>query len=67
MWIGIEFDLNFVKNIDDLIKKSHENGLMILKANINTIRFSPSLIIEDDLIDKGLKIFEKSIIQSLGS
>ena len=67
LWIGIEFDLNFVKNIDDLIKKSHENGLMILKANINTIRFSPSLIIEDDLIDKGLKIFEKSIIQSLRS
>ena len=37
---------------------------MILKANPTTVRFSPSLIIENDLIDKGLGLFEKSI-QSL--
>jgi len=38
---------------------------MILKANINTVRFSPSLIIEDDLIKKGLGIFESSILALL--
>jgi 4-aminobutyrate aminotransferase-like enzyme len=51
--------------IDDLIKKSHHNGLMILKANASTVRFSPSLIIENELVDEGLKIFEKSIISLL--
>ena len=51
--------------IDDLIKKSHHNGLMIHKANESTVRFSPSLIIENELVDEGLKIFEKSIISLL--
>ena len=37
---------------------------MILKANSNTIRFSPSLIIEDGLITKGLDIFKESILQT---
>ena len=62
LWISVE--LNSVLDVDDLIKKSHRNGLMILKANPTTVRFSPSLIIENDLIDKGLSLFEKSI-QSL--
>jgi len=62
LWISVE--LNSVLDVDDLIKKSHRNGLMILKANPTTVRFSPSLIIENDLIDKGLILFEKSI-QSL--
>ena len=62
LWISIELDSSI--NVDDLIKISHRNGLMILKANPTTVRFSPSLIIENDLIDKGLGLFEKSI-QSL--
>ena len=62
LWISVE--LNSVIHVNDLIKKSHRNGLMILKANPTTVRFSPSLIIENDLIDKGLILFEKSI-QSL--
>ena len=36
---------------------------MVLKANNNTIRIAPSLIIEDKLIKSGLAIIEKSIIQ----
>jgi len=39
----------------------YANGLMILKANNNTIRIAPSLIIEDDLILKGLKIMREAI------
>ena len=38
---------------------------MILKANANTIRCSPSLIIEDNLITEGLAIFEEVILQTL--
>jgi 4-aminobutyrate aminotransferase-like enzyme len=51
--------------VDSLILNAHKKGLMILKANSNTIRFSPSLIIENDLIKKGLDIFEDSILQTL--
>ena len=60
LWISIEFNDDI--NIDNLIAKSHSRGLMILKANTSTIRFSPSLIIDDVLIQKGLKIFESSIL-----
>ena len=60
LWISVEL---VGIDVDDLIKLSHKNGLMVLKANATTIRFSPSLIIEDSLIDNGLEIFEKSILQ----
>jgi acetylornithine/succinyldiaminopimelate/putrescine aminotransferase len=63
LWISVEFNQDI--NIDSLIVKSHSKGLMILKANINTVRFSPSLIIEDGLIKKGLGIFESSILDLL--
>jgi 4-aminobutyrate aminotransferase-like enzyme len=44
------------------MKGCYAEGLMILKANNNTIRIAPSLIIEDRLILKGLKIL-RSVIQ----
>ena len=65
LWVGVELSKDSKIKIDDLIKKSHHNGLMILKANASTVRFSPSLIIENELVDEGLKIFEKSIISLL--
>ena len=48
------------------MKACYEKGLMILKANDNTIRIAPSLIIEDHLILKGLKIL-KEVIQGAAS
>jgi 4-aminobutyrate aminotransferase-like enzyme len=47
------------------MKACYANGLMILKANNNTIRIAPSLIIEDDLILKGLKILRQAIREQL--
>jgi len=38
---------------------------MILKANNNTIRIAPSLIIEDELILKGLNILRQAIQEQL--
>jgi predicted acetylornithine/succinylornithine family transaminase len=63
LWISVEFNKDI--NIDSLIAQAHLKGLMILKANINTVRFSPSLIIDDGLIIKGLRIFESSILDLL--
>ena len=65
LWISVEFNQTASICIDSLISNAHKKGLMILKANSNTIRFSPSLIIENDLIKKGLDIFEDSILQTL--
>jgi 4-aminobutyrate aminotransferase-like enzyme len=38
---------------------------MILKANNHTIRIAPSLIIEDEVILKGLKILRSAIQEQL--
>ena len=64
LWISVEFNHTASICIDSLIGNAHKKGLMILKANSNTIRFSPSLIIEDALITKGLNIFKESILQT---
>ena len=65
LWISVEFCEDLSMRVDSLILNAHKKGLMILKANSNTIRFSPILIIENDLIKKGLDIFEDSILQTL--
>jgi len=65
LWISVEFDYSMSLCVDSLIRNAHKSGLMILKANANTIRFSPSLIIEDNLITEGLAIFEEVILQTL--
>jgi len=63
LWLSVTFleDSNIM--VDELITKCHQNGLMILKANIDTVRFSPSLIIEDMLIEESMQIFEKTLTQ----
>jgi 4-aminobutyrate aminotransferase-like enzyme len=48
-----------------MMRACYAKGLMILKANNNTIRIAPSLIIEDDVILKGLKILRSSIQEQL--
>ena len=45
LWIGVELNKQSNIEVDDLINQSHNKGLMILKANPTTVRFSPSLII----------------------
>jgi len=65
LWISVEFDHSMSLCVNSLIRNAHKSGLMILKANSNTIRFSPSLIIEDNLIAEGLAIFEEVILQTL--
>ena len=65
LWISVTFNENSSVEVDDLIKACHNNGLMILKANINTVRFSPSLLIEKDTIIKSMKIFKKTLMQNL--
>jgi acetylornithine aminotransferase len=48
----------------EIIKKSMEEGLVVLKAGRNTVRFLPSITISKSEIDEGFKRFE-TVISSL--
>ena len=63
LWIGCRLKVTDSINLDTVLQQCYKNGLMVLKANNNTIRIAPSLIIEDKLINLGLDILEKSISQ----
>ena len=47
-----------------IIKKSMQEGLVVLKAGRNTVRFLPSITITKEEIDEGFKRFEK-VLRSL--
>ena len=61
LWIGCKLIVSEKLDLDTVMKACYTKGLMILKANDNTIRIAPSLIIEDKLIFKGLKILREVI------
>jgi len=65
LWIGCKLNVTENFNLDTMMKTCYAKGLMILKANNNTIRIAPSLIIEDDIILKGLKILREAIQEQL--
>ena len=65
LWIGCKLNVTENFNLDTMMKACYAKGLMILKANNNTIRIAPSLIIEDAMILKGLKILREAIQEQL--
>ena len=65
LWIGCKLNVSENFNLDTMMKACYAKGLMILKANNNTIRIAPSLIIEDDLILKGLEILRQAIQEQI--
>jgi acetylornithine/N-succinyldiaminopimelate aminotransferase len=46
-----------------VISRSMQEGVIVIKAGRNTVRFLPSLTITKDEIDKGFKRFEKALAQ----
>ena len=65
LWIGCKLNVTENFNLDTMMRACYAKGLMILKANNNTIRIAPSLIIEDEIILKGLKILREAIQEQL--
>jgi acetylornithine/succinyldiaminopimelate/putrescine aminotransferase len=65
LWIGCKLNVTDTLNLDTVMKACYAKGLMILKANNHTIRIAPSLIIEDKVILKGLKILRSAIQEQL--
>ena len=51
---GIELSIT----VSDIIKRTIENGLLLVNAGKNVIRFVPSLIAEKEHIDEGINILD---------
>ncbi|MFH1239641.1 MAG: aminotransferase class III-fold pyridoxal phosphate-dependent enzyme [Candidatus Diapherotrites archaeon] len=45
-----------------ILCRAYDNGLLLLPAGESVIRFAPPLIITKEQADRGLKIFEKSLL-----
>lgn len=58
---GLILGLQLTKDPADLVKGARERGLLVITAGKDTVRFVPPLVIEDELIDEGLKIFEDAM------
>lgn len=54
---GIELD----RPVADYVAKSISNGLLLVNAGKNVIRFVPSLIVSKEDIDKAIEILDKSL------
>ena len=50
-----------VKEAEEIIKNAWKRGVAIITAGISTLRFSPPLIIDEELIDSALDILEDVI------
>jgi acetylornithine aminotransferase len=51
------------KTLSDIILKAHNNGVLVLKAGKNTLRFLPPITISKNEIDEGFDRLSKSLKQ----
>jgi acetylornithine aminotransferase len=58
---GLIIGLQLTKDPTELVKEARERGLLVITAGTNTVRFVPPLVIEDEVIEEGLKIFEDAM------
>lgn len=58
---GLLLGVRFTQDPQPLIPLCKENGLILIKANHNTIRFIPPLTVKLNEIDKAVSIFTKSL------
>ena len=61
--IGAVLAEQYQERAKDILALSAQNGLMVLMAGPNVIRFAPSLVISDEEIKTGLARFEAAIAQ----
>ncbi|WP_027467636.1 aspartate aminotransferase family protein [Deefgea rivuli] len=61
--IGAVLTEQYKDRAKDILGLAAQNGLMVLMAGPNVVRFAPSLVITDDEINTGLARFEAAIAQ----
>ena len=64
--IGAELDGRLFNRSKDILQASAVEGLMMLNAGTNVLRFTPSLIISEEEINSGMAKLEKTIGKLLG-
>jgi len=45
----------------EIVKACRERGLLIITAGTNTLRFVPPLVIEESVIEEGMKILDEAL------
>lgn len=63
--IGMMQGLVFNRSVGDIIVRAMENGLILINAGTNIIRFVPSLIITKENVDEMMEILHKSMKEIL--
>ncbi|MCL2218843.1 MAG: acetylornithine/succinylornithine family transaminase [Chitinispirillia bacterium] len=56
--LGLLLGVRFKDDPGALVERCKDNGLLVVKANMNTIRFIPPLIVGLEHIDKAVEIFD---------
>ncbi len=59
--LGCELIESWQGRSREFIKAALDEGVLVLVAGPDVIRLAPSLIIPDDLIEQGLRRFERAI------
>ncbi|MCL2182719.1 MAG: aspartate aminotransferase family protein [Chitinispirillia bacterium] len=59
--IGLLLGVRFKDDLGPMVDRCKENGLLVVRANMNTVRFIPPLIVGLDHIDKAVDIFDNVI------
>ena len=66
LWIGLELNSKIENlTLQNIMSSAYDEGLMILKANNNTLRLAPALTISEKEIKLGVKKLEKSLSRLL--
>jgi len=64
--LGLLIGVEFLQNVDPLVKKCMEKGLLVGTAGDGSVlRFTPPLIIEKEDIDEAISILDKAIKEGL--
>ena len=59
--VGLLMGAEFTEPVATIIKKCIENGLLVINAGTNILRFVPPLIVSEAEIEKGFEILEESL------
>ena len=57
--IGFMQGLEFAYPVKDIVKKALDNGLILISAGANTVRFLPPLVMDKEHIDEMICIFKQ--------
>lgn len=58
---GLILGLQLTRDPTELVRECRERGLLVITAGVNTVRFVPPLVIEEEVLDEGMGIFEEAM------